>query len=214
MNRVGRNNMKEYRKIPSLKFLYEINEDGVIRNVKSKKILKLRTTPNSYYLYLHTAVKGKTIDICVHRLVAECWCKVPEHLKDYDLSELQVNHKDFNIQNNNYRNLEWVTAKENTQYSVNAGRFKGVNKGKPGFWKDKHHSEETKKKLSEIRKLKSKIKAIDIKTKEEFIFNDLDEAENFKRNKLNKTSTCVRTQIIRGCRGERKVVYKHNWYFI
>ena len=31
--------MKKYRKIPSLKFLYEISSTGVIRNVKSKKIL-------------------------------------------------------------------------------------------------------------------------------------------------------------------------------
>ena len=29
-----------FRKLKSLKFLYEINEDGVLRNIKSKKIIK------------------------------------------------------------------------------------------------------------------------------------------------------------------------------
>ena len=31
----------KYRKIPSLKFLYEISKDGKIRNVKSKNILRI-----------------------------------------------------------------------------------------------------------------------------------------------------------------------------
>ena len=45
----------KYRKIPSQKFLYEIAEDGTIRNVKSKK----------------TYSKLSKAD--VERLVAECW---------------------------------------------------------------------------------------------------------------------------------------------
>lgn len=32
--------MAHFRKIKSLKFLYEINEDGILRNVKSKKTSK------------------------------------------------------------------------------------------------------------------------------------------------------------------------------
>ena len=33
----GNYTMKEFRKVPSLKFLYEISQDGILRNVKSKK---------------------------------------------------------------------------------------------------------------------------------------------------------------------------------
>lgn len=32
------NLVKRYRKIPSTRFLYEISEDGIVRNTKSKKI--------------------------------------------------------------------------------------------------------------------------------------------------------------------------------
>ena len=38
----------KYRKIPSLKFLYEISKDGKIRNVKSKKFLKQRVNAKGY----------------------------------------------------------------------------------------------------------------------------------------------------------------------
>lgn len=40
--------MGEFRKIKSLKFLYEINEDGVLRNIKSKKIIKGYVEKNGY----------------------------------------------------------------------------------------------------------------------------------------------------------------------
>lgn len=203
--------MKEYRKIPSLKFMYEVSKDGIIRNVKSKKILKQRDTPNSKYLFIHTSLKGKTIDIGVHRLVAECWCEIPE---GYSINELEVNHIDFNVKNNNASNLEWVTTKENREWSKINGRLQGINKGKPGYWKGKHLSDSARTKISEYRKCKNKIKAIYIKDKSEYIFNSLDEAEEYIRKLLNKESKCVRGQIILGCKGERKVVYKHNWYFI
>lgn len=207
--------MKEkFRKIPSLKFLYEVSKDGVIRNVKSKKILKPRTTPNSDYLHLHTTIKDKSIDIGIHRLVAECWVKIPEKYKEYSIRDLEINHRDFNRKNNNYKNLEWCTRKENMEYSQKAGRLKGINKGHIPWNTGQQLHEEIRNKISEAHKCKNKIKAVDIKTKEEFIFDDLDAAELFIRNKLNKESTCVRTQILRGCKGERKVVYKHNWYFI
>ena len=40
--------MKKYRKLKSLKFLYEITNDGTIRNVKSKKILRPYTDKDGY----------------------------------------------------------------------------------------------------------------------------------------------------------------------
>ena len=36
-NPVGR---QKYRKLASTKFMYEITEDGIVRNIKSKKVLK------------------------------------------------------------------------------------------------------------------------------------------------------------------------------
>lgn len=40
--------MKEFRKVPSLKFLYEISRDGILRNVKSKKETKFDLEKNGY----------------------------------------------------------------------------------------------------------------------------------------------------------------------
>lgn len=41
--------MKEFRKVPSLKFLYEISQDGILRNVKSKKETAFEPDKNGYY---------------------------------------------------------------------------------------------------------------------------------------------------------------------
>lgn len=103
----------KYRKIPSLKFLYEISKDGKIRNVKSKKFLKQRVNAKGY---VEVSVKAFNVRP-IHRLVAEVWVKNTRH-KDIPIDELVVNHKDFNKQNNSADNLEWVTQKENNNIVV------------------------------------------------------------------------------------------------
>ena len=106
----------KYRKIPSLKFLYEISKDGKIRNVKSKKFLKQRVNAKGY---VEVSVKAFNVRP-IHRLVAEAWVKNTRH-KDIPIEELVVNHKDFNKQNNSADNLEWVTQKENIAYDWENG---------------------------------------------------------------------------------------------
>lgn len=99
----------EFRKIPSLDFLYEVNENGtVIRNVKSKRHLKcFKKSHNSSTEYWCTQVniKKKVRKVFVHRVVAECWIGPrPEGM--------QVDHIDRNSLNNDYRNLRYVTKSE------------------------------------------------------------------------------------------------------
>nr|DAE44726.1 MAG TPA: homing endonuclease [Caudoviricetes sp.] len=110
--------MKEFRKIPSLKFLYEVSKNGEIRNIKSKKIKSQYTGTDGYkYISIEspsiTGEKNKSKHYSVHRLVAECWCNPPDNWK-----ELEVNHKDENITNNNASNLEWCTHDYNVHYGT------------------------------------------------------------------------------------------------
>lgn len=116
----GNYTMKEFRKVPSLKFLYEISQDGILRNVKSKKETVFEPDKNGYY---RCTIHNKSIadspkHFLRHRLVAECWCNIPERLEDYPINKLQVNHIDGDKSNNNCKNLEWVLPFENVRHAV------------------------------------------------------------------------------------------------
>ena len=52
--------------------------------------------------------KCKSLYLSVHRLVAKYYCK-----NDDPAHKTQVDHIDGNRENNDYRNLEWVTPEEN-----------------------------------------------------------------------------------------------------
>ena len=97
---------KEFRKIPSLQFLYEINASGrTVRNVKSKRSICQRRTHRGYWL-ITGSIKGKRFNRTVHSLVAECW--LGEKPSGYE-----IDHIDKNKDNNGFRNLRYVTHSEN-----------------------------------------------------------------------------------------------------
>ena len=100
----------EFRKIKSLKFLYEINGDGsVLRNVKSKRRIKQwKEAHNSKSEYWKCQINHGHNDIkkhFIHNLVAECW--LGDKPEGY-----QTDHIDRNSLNNDYRNLRYVTKSE------------------------------------------------------------------------------------------------------
>lgn len=99
--------MKEYRKIPSLKFLYEINSEGEIRNIKSKHILKPFLSNGYYRICIGSSANKDNKKHFVHQLVAECWLG-PKPSEGYE-----IDHIDRNKLNNDYHNLRWVTKSEN-----------------------------------------------------------------------------------------------------
>ncbi len=65
---------QNFRKIPKLKYLYEVNEDGIVRNVKSKKILKPRINRGGY-LQINVHIKDEPVTISIHKLVADAFLK-------------------------------------------------------------------------------------------------------------------------------------------
>ena len=102
-------NNREFRKIPSLEFLYEISEDGrIFRNVKSKKQNKIIVDyhhSEKGYCYTFICRNGKVQKIPIARVVAECWLgKKPEGY--------EIDHIDRNSLNNHYKNLRYVTKSE------------------------------------------------------------------------------------------------------
>lgn len=111
------NSNLEFRKIPSLKFLYEVNCDGtIIRNARSKRVLKChKQSHNSRTEYWCLGVNiGKKIrKVYIHKVVAECWLGAkPEGY--------EVDHIDRNSLNNHWTNLRYVTRSEqmlNRNYS-------------------------------------------------------------------------------------------------
>lgn len=109
--------MKEFRKLKSLKFLYEINSDGVLRNVKSKKIVKGYTENNGYQrIRIENKCLGGVIRTSIHQLVAEAFVYNPDPERF-----TEVNHIDTNKQNNKASNLEWTDHSGNMKHAYAHG---------------------------------------------------------------------------------------------
>lgn len=94
------------------------------------------------HIYYRLQDEGKIIRKYLHVLVAEMFVPIPEEYKDVPREDLVVHHKDFNSLNNNPSNLQWMTRSEHQLLHMSLN---------PPM-KGKHHSEESKKKISEHKK--------------------------------------------------------------
>lgn len=80
--------------------------------ISELKELKPRLTKNGYArVYIREDATNKRKDIYIHRLVAQYFIPNPDNKK-------YVNHKNCIRDDNRVENLEWCTAKENTDYTL------------------------------------------------------------------------------------------------
>ena len=94
---------------------YLIGQNGEVFSNHSGRFL----IPNkSSRLYLRIRL-GRTLNIFVHRLVAECYIPNPNNYP-------YVNHIDGNSMNNNVNNLEWCTQSRNVQHAYDIGLRKST----------------------------------------------------------------------------------------
>lgn len=101
--------------------LYQVSDQGRVRSFNKNKNGKImwHNKNQKGYNIVELRKNGKRYCRQVHRLVMETF---------KGESELQVNHKDGNKDNNSLENLEYLTAKENVHHAWKTGLCK-VKKG-------------------------------------------------------------------------------------
>ena len=84
---------------------YEVSLNGIIRNIKTKRVIKYWIN-NKGYSCVELRIENKKSKFLVHRVIAETFI---ENLEN----KPQVDHIDRNKTNNIVSNLRWVTINEN-----------------------------------------------------------------------------------------------------
>ena len=115
-------------------FIEYKNESVRIFSVKGYGIkdLSMPKSGKAKYPKIRFSIKGETCGADIHRVIAEHlipfprpknitkqdWDATPESVKSVVKHSYRVNHIDHNKYNWHPSNLEWVTARENTQKAV------------------------------------------------------------------------------------------------
>lgn len=138
-----------WKDIKGYEGLYQISNLGRVKSLNYKRtgieeILKSKKMRNGY-LRITLNKNGKYKTFAVHRLVAEAFINNPNNLPE-------VNHKDEDKQNNCVWNLEYCDRRYNVNYGTRNKRVSETVKGEKNHFYGKHHTEQTKKKMSEAWK--------------------------------------------------------------
>lgn len=125
-----------WKDIPDFEGYYQISNLGRVKRLKSfilkrnqykewseelpEIIMKVHNDSKGYPQIRLTRPFVKVFRI--HRLVALAFLKPPSTkllaLCNYDMTKVLVNHKDQNIENSCYTNLEWCTSSYNNSYKI------------------------------------------------------------------------------------------------
>ena len=116
----GRYQVSNMGRVRSLERIF-IDKRGHKQHVKGR-ILKQEMTRNGYLRVVLSEVCGNNKHSAVHRLVCETFLQNPEN-------KPEVNHINEDKSDNRACNLEWVTAKENSNHGTrNARSAKALSK--------------------------------------------------------------------------------------
>jgi len=114
-----------WKDVPDYDGMYKVSNLGRVKSLKCGRDLIMTANPNSDgYLRLNLTKNGKGKNLKVHQLVAAGFLDhAPCGLN------LLVNHKDFNRQNNNVKNLEIVTPRVNgnKKHLISSSKYTGVS---------------------------------------------------------------------------------------
>lgn len=150
---------EEWRPIVGYEGLYEVSSYGRVRSLDKYdsmnrfyegRILKL-FADRLGYLRAQLYSNSKRKSFLVHRLVAEAFIPNPDNLP-------QVNHIDENPSNDNVDNLEWCSAKYNSNYGTRIDRIRDIrlkNGTYTGLSKEEYRKklyQEKKDKINERRR--------------------------------------------------------------
>lgn len=153
---------------------YQVSSKGRVRSIKNgqRKILGQRLRHG--YLAFHWSDKGKNKRALVHRLVALAFIPNPHNYP-------QVNHKDFNRQNNCVENLNWCTQKQNNDWTKEHDPLLWAGRKRNDYTRTPAQIQEMLRKRSEAYKkrldaLPYKYKFTKISTGEVFYFKTVPSA--------------------------------------
>lgn len=111
---------------------FQISNLGNLYSKRTNKLLKQHIAKSGYNL-VTTKIGGrygKSVCFRVHRLVAEAFIPVPEHLKNYSCTTyyqtIPVNHLNGIKTDNRVENLEWCTYQENRIHAIQEGLSKNI----------------------------------------------------------------------------------------
>ena len=113
-----------FKDVKGYEALYQVSNFGQILSLNyhrsgKPRLLKPCKSTNEY-LQVNLYKNGKSKMCKIHRLVAETFISNPDNLPE-------VNHKDEDKTNNSVYNLEWVTAKENSNHGTRNERIAKTN---------------------------------------------------------------------------------------